>query len=102
MNAIIRGTTPSLKYTFSVVNVSEITSAYLTVKHEDNVVVEKSLADATVEESAITWKLTQEETLAFTDNLIKVMCNWKLEDGTRGASAETTIGVIDNQKNEVI
>ena len=99
MTAIIRGTTPTLKYTFNDVQVTNITTAYQTIKidNEPTHNIEKDLSTATVEAKAISWKLTQTETLSFGNN-INVMLNWKMSDGTRGASEKTNILVSDNYK----
>lgn len=99
MTAIIRGTTPTLKYTFNDVQVTNITTAYLTIKIDSEPThnIEKDLSTATVEAKAISWKLTQTETLSFGNN-INVMLNWKMSDGTRGASEKTNILVSDNYK----
>lgn len=95
MSYIIRGTTPTLQYKFKTIKVSDITSAYLTVKATTN--IEKDLSVATVGEDTISWTLTQAETLSFGD-AVSCMINWKLQDGTRGASAKTEIMVKENYK----
>ena len=99
MSRIIRGTTPTLKYVFKSVQVSDIVSAYLTIKA--NTSIEKTLSDAVVGTNYISWTLTQAETLAF-GNDVSVMLNWKLQDGTRGASEQKTIIISDNLKDSVI
>ena len=95
MASIIRGTTPTLKYTFNSIQVSDIVTAYLSIKSNED--IEKSLADATIGEDYISWTLSQEETLSLGES-VKVMINWKLSDGTRGASKKTSIRVDDNYK----
>ena len=100
---IIRGTTPTIQYTFNVVDTSDIASAYMTLKQNDIIVIEKSLEDAEIEEDSVSWMLTQEETLSLAARgVVGVMVNWKLADGTRGACKEHRIGVVENHKNEVI
>lgn len=99
MARIIRGTTPTLKYVFKSVSVSDIVSAYLTIKA--NTTIEKTLESAVVGTNYISWTLTQAETLAF-GNEISVMLNWKLSGGTRGASEQKTIIIADNLKDSVI
>lgn len=99
MSRIIRGTTPTLKYVFKSVKVSDIVSAYLTIKA--NTSIEKTLSDAVVGTDYISWTLTQAETLAF-GNEVSVMLNWKLQNGTRGASEQKTIIIDDNLKDSVI
>ena len=96
MDKIIRGTTPTLLYTFNNVNVSNITVAYLTLKTPEK--IEKDLSEATVGEKSLAWTLTQAETLAF-GNSISAMINWKTADGTRGASEKVNITVEDNYKD---
>lgn len=101
MTSIIRGTTPTLKYVFNTVNVSDITVAYLTIKIDNDPThnIEKTLSDAEVGQDYILWSLTQAETLTF-KNDISVMINWKLADGTRGASKKT-IFIIDSNYKEI-
>ena len=99
MARIIRGTTPTLKYIFKSVQVSDISIAYLTIKAKTD--IEKTLEEATVGTNYISWTLTQAETLSFGDS-IKAMVNWKLNDGTRGASEKKTIIIEDNLKVVVI
>ena len=101
-NEIIRGTTPTIIYTFDTVNVSDITSACLTIEQSGKIVVEKSLNDATVGEKTLLWTLTQTETLDFAKGNAQAMCNWLLANGTRGASKQMSITFEKNQKNEVM
>lgn len=102
MANIIRATTPTIKYTFKRVDVSDITKAYMTIMMGSEVVLEKDLTQATVDEDSLAWTLTQQETLSMSGCKVSVMLNWKLEDGTRGASARTTLFMERNDKEEVI
>ena len=95
MADIIRGTTPTIKFKFDTIKVSDITAAYLTIKAGDT--IEKDLAAAEIGSDYIAWKLTQAETLNFGDT-IYAMINWKLSDGTRGASSKKAFKVIGNLK----
>ena len=99
MASIIRGTTPTLKYTFNTVDVEDITTAYLSIKGATT--LEKTLSEAIVGENYLAWTLTQAETLAF-GNRISVMVNWLLDDGTRGASKKKQIIIESNYKDVVI
>ncbi len=49
-------------YTFRKINPANITVCWLTIKQGDYV-INKTLADASLEDNKLTWKLTQEETL---------------------------------------
>ena len=102
MTRIIIGTTPTITYTFKVVPVSSITSAILTVKERGVNIIEKDLSDATVGEDSLSWTLTQEETLSIGAKSASMMLNWKLADGTRGASDVVLITGGDNHIREVI
>ena len=102
MNSIIIGTTPTIKYTFSAVSVTDITKAILTIKKGSDILIERDLTTATVGEDSISWTLTQQETLSIGTSIVRVMCNWLLSDGTRGASNEIDIRMEDNHKQEVI
>ena len=102
MTRIIIGTTPTITYTFKVVPVSTITKAVLTVKERGVNIIEKDLSDATVGEDTLSWTLTQEETLDIGVKSASIMLNWKLRDGTRGASKEEVITGVNNHVREVM
>lgn len=101
MNNIIKGTTPTISYTFDIVHVSDITKAILTIKRSGEIRVERDLTTASVGADKLSWTLTQAETLSVDGNA-SVMLNWVTSDGTRGASAETAIYFDTNHKEEVI
>ena len=87
MNSLIRGTTPSLKFTYSDIEMSSIDVAYLTIRQLGNNIIEKDLSSATVGSDYLLWKLTQEETLLLRNNAkVEVQCRLKLNDGTAIAS----------------
>ena len=102
MANIIRATTPTFRYTFRVVKVSDITAAYLTVKYGCVTLFEKALAEATVGENYLEWTFTQQETLQMAGLKIEAQLNWKLADGTRGASRKSVVSISSNLKEEVI
>ena len=102
MIEIIRGTTPTITYSFNVVNVADIRVAYLTIRQGENVVIEKTLADATIDDNVISWTLSQQETLSLGVGASHIMLNWLLQDGTRGASNSSSMSIVKNDKNEVI
>lgn len=102
MSNIIRGTTPTIKYMFRTVSVSDITVAYLTIRMDGELVIQKDLADATIGDGFLAWTLTQEETLALLKQNTSVMLNWKTAAGLRGASKRTQIIIERNDIEEVI
>ena len=59
MVTIVRGTTPTIKYTFKTVDVANIDTAYLTFKYCGNVILERDITTATTGEDSISWVLDQ-------------------------------------------
>lgn len=103
---IIRGTTPTIEYTFRDIQADEIRQAYLTII-QGAVILERDLSTATVvvseSENKLTWTLTQEETLRFRDQAQAVVyLDWVTSDGTRGAGRTVQTGIAPTGKNEVI
>lgn len=107
MASIISGTTPTIKYTFNVVNVSDITNAYLTIAKRVNSsipyakVIEKDLTSATIGSNYLQWTLTQTESLMLSGEA-QVMINWLTTEGVRGASDISKVRIIENQIKRVI
>lgn len=103
MAQIIRGTTPTLIFQYSDITVSDITTAYLTIKQSGNTVIERDLTTATIGEDSISWELTQEETLELNGaRQARVVCDWVLSSGIRGRSHTLDAEVGEPGKNEVI
>lgn len=104
MTKIIIGTTPTITYKFSVVSVSDITSAILTIRDRGSDIIRKTLEDAVVNvtDNTLSWTLTQQDTLDIGVKSASIMLNWKLNDGTRGASKEEEITGANNHIREVM
>ena len=103
MAQIIRGTTPTIEFTFSTVSVSDIVVADLTIKQGETAVIEKDITAATVGASSISWLLSQEDTLTFKSvQPLTIGCDWKTDEGLRGRSNILTASVGEPGKNEVI
>lgn len=83
---IIRGTTPPIRFTFTEVDPQAMTEAFLTIRQND-LLIEKGLAEAVVTEDSILWELTQGETLSLEEGWnAKVQCRYRFASGTAGAS----------------
>lgn len=81
--AIGRGTTPTVTYTFKVVDPADITVAYLTIKQRGNLTIEKTLETADVGEKTLKWTLTQQETLLLQDKSnAEMQLRYRLRDGS--------------------
>lgn len=102
MAQIIRGTTPTIQFTFNYVQVENISAAVLTIKQSCVEKVEKDITAATAGDKTLSWTLTQAESLSLATGVCKIQCNWVLADGTRGASDNNTVEILPNQVNEVI
>lgn len=98
---IIRGTTPTFQFTFNTIDISDISVAYLSIKQSTGYLIEKT--NPTIEDNKLCWTLTQEETLSLNpDRDCELVCDWKMNDGTRGRSEIVRFDVEDTIKNEVI
>ena len=102
MAQIIRGTTPTIQFTFNYVDVDNISAAILTIKQSCVEKVEKDITEATAGDKTLSWTLTQEESLSLATGACKIQCNWLLAYGTRGASKIYNVEVTANQVIEVI
>lgn len=105
MHAIVRGTTPTIRWTFRTVSLDSIVKAILLIKRGQSVEIEKPLSEATVdtENKTIEWTLTQAETLGLSEfKEYTAHCDWLLADGTRGAGKVTAVKVFPPGKDKVI
>lgn len=105
MVKIVIGTTPTIRYKFSIVDPSDFVQAILTIKDSREIEkIRKTLDTATVGTNYIEWTLTQEETLALGAgwSALSMMLNWLTNGGTRGASAEESVVVVNNHIGEVM
>ncbi len=85
---ITRGTTPTITYSFKVVDPADIEAAYLTITQAGNKVVELSLDTAEVGEHTLAWQLTQAETLLLNERFgAEIQLRYRLRDGTAHATA---------------
>ena len=105
MIELIKGTTPTIQFVFSAINVAEIETAFLIVKQFNRNVIEKSIdeADIDTESNSLEWELEQQDSLKLSarDEAV-ICCDWKLQDGTRGRSNVVECRVTLSGKDEVI
>ena len=104
MAIVIEGTTPTISYQFDTVLVANISVATLTIKKGGSIVITKQLADAYVDadENALSWTLTQQETLSLGENeTCEAMLNWK-SGMTRGVGDKFQFMIGENHIKEVI
>lgn len=100
---IDRGTTPTIQYNFKVIDPARIVSAYLTLKQDGVLTIEKDLTEATIGENFIFWVLSQEETLSLTERIqVEYECRYKLDDGCACKTKKTSEQVGPVLKDGVI
>jgi len=104
---IIRYTTPTIRFEFSEIDVTDIAVAWLVIKQGGQTVIERSLDTAEVihtqNSDSLSWTLTQVETKNLSKALgVQIYCDWKLQDGTRGRSHVKAESVEETGKQEVI
>lgn len=103
MPCIIRGTTPTIKFCFKDVDVTDISVAYLTIKQLKRTKIEKDISSAIKIDKHLLWRLTQEETLSLAPRTsATIVCDWKLNTSLRGRSHELAVDVRDPGKDDVI
>lgn len=99
---LVRGTTPTIKYTFTSIEPSQITIAKLVID-QGTPVIEKDLTEATIGEDYLEWTLTQSETLSLTSSInAKIKLDWVLVGGTRGVGNTMLVDVTNSAVNEVL
>ena len=100
---ISRGTTPTIQYNFKIIDPSTIVTAYLTIKQDGVLMIEKNLSEATVGDNFLNWTLTQEETLSLTEHMqVEYECRYKLNDGSAFKTKKTAEQVGPILKDGVI
>ncbi len=103
MRNIVRGTTPTIKITFSEIDPSTIEIAYLVIKQLGISPIEVPFDRAVLGNDYISFTLTQNETLTLIEgNQCEIYCDWKTQDGTRGRSKACRCTVEATGKDEVI
>jgi hypothetical protein len=84
---IMRGTTPTIRFTFSKVDVSEIEVLYVTAEQGGVILFEKTIDDATMGENYFDVHLSQDDTLAIdAKTKFSIQCRYRLTNGMAGGS----------------
>lgn len=99
---IVTGTTPTIKYSFSMVNPTDIRTAILSFKKHGEIVLEKDLSSAVIDEDTIAWTLSQTDTLSVGTGDVEVMLNWLDVNGIRGVGKKDKVNFTRNHINEVL
>ena len=101
-----RGTTPDIIYKFKKIKVADISVCYLSIAQNNTKLVTKELSDAydvDTENDSISWRLTQQDTLKFDENIsLEVQIKYKTNDGRVYTSKVSKVNSYKDLKNEVI
>ena len=103
---LIRGTTPTLTFTMPI-TAEQAAAVYITVAQNGETVLEKQAGaeECTYEQSAITWHLTQEETLKLAGgggDTAYIQIRLRTNGGEALASQIIPVSVADVLKDGVI
>lgn len=100
---IVRGTTPTIRYKFTIVNVTDIEVAYMTIEQDGKTITEQDLSQAEVGENWLEWQLSQTETLKINENLrVQIQCRYRTSDGNAYASPLSDVMPYEILKEGVI
>ncbi len=67
--SIRRASTPKQTFTLDLENVSDLAEILITYAQRGIIIIERRKADVTIEENKVSFRLTQEETLSFRENI---------------------------------
>lgn len=99
-NVIYRGTTPTVRYWFEVVNPANIIVAYLTAMQGRDVIFEKDINSMDVGEDYVDWNLDQEDTLSLSaDKKCFITMTYKTANGKRYESLPLITSVARSGKD---
>lgn len=104
MNAIIRGTTPTITFTFDTVDPTTFADYYLTIKSISDLstpIIQTSAGSASATELSFT--LTQTDTFKLTaGDTVNIYLDWLTMDMIRGRSVVATCRVFETGRDEVM
>ena len=83
-----RGTTPTITITTDI-SLADASNLYVTFKQGDHVVIEKTLDDVAVTPETVICVLTQSDTLALKDGLVRFQIRATLGDSTVASNIMT-------------
>ena len=67
--SIRRATTPKQIFTLDLENVSDLSEILVTYAQRGKIIVQRTKSEMTIEENKVSFRLTQEETLSFRENI---------------------------------
>lgn len=103
MEKIYNYTTPTIIFNnFQLITPAEITVAYLTIKQDGQIILEKNMSELTIGESSISYTMTQEESAVLGTEKAKAQLTWVTAGGLRGVSETLEAIGVAVQKSEVI
>ena len=99
---MIRGTTPTLQFAFPF-ELNNVAELWVTLKQDNNIVLDKTLADCELNGAVLTLRLTQQDTLKLNAFLpVAIQIRIRTNDGNAVASNIITTSVGQILKDGVI
>ena len=100
---LIRGTTPTITYKFTEVDVNNIAVAYLSIRQLGETLIEKDLSEAETGEDSLQWSLSQADTVLINaKHNVEIQCRYKTIDGQAYASEISQVNAYDIIKEGII
>lgn len=99
---MIRGTTSTLQFTFPF-ELNNVAELWVTLKQDNNIVLDKTLVDCELDGSVLTLRLTQQDTLKLNAFMpVAIQVRIRTNDGNAVASNIITTSVGQILKDGVI
>lgn len=95
---MVRGTTPTVSFEFSLVNPNDIAVAYLTISQREKTVIEKDISTAVVGTKTLSWDLSQTDTLKLEKGTAEIECRYRTTDNKAYKTKTIEEKVEDIQK----
>lgn len=103
MDTIIRGTTPTFRFTFNTIDVNTIVGGYFTAFQSNDVVIEKEFTAENIQEDGVEFSLTQADTLSLEKTKkVAITFDWLTSGGVRGRSNKSYYNVENSGHEGVI
>lgn len=102
MDIIARYTTPTIIYKPKAVDATDIDEIYLTIK-QNNVLIKKSLSDATITDGSFFWTLSQADTKNLSVKYQAILqVDYKTTDSFRYTTVPQKYTVVESGVDKVI
>ena len=100
---IVRGTTPTVDYSFSTIDPRTLDACYMTISQDGETIIERDSETMNATSTTASWELTQEDTLGLiAGKKCEIQLRYVTSGGLAYASAISSVEVLDVLKKGVI